>query len=44
LEIACNAHDAVVKDKALVQQAEQAKLQRFQDFGRKKLAELRREM
>jgi hypothetical protein len=35
------AHEAVVKDNGLVQQAEQAKLQQFQDSIRKRLAELR---
>jgi hypothetical protein len=41
LEIACTAHDAVVKDKAEVQKTECAKLERFQNSVHKKLAELR---
>jgi hypothetical protein len=41
LEGACSAHEAAVKNKELVQQVEQAKLQRFQDTIRKRLAELR---
>jgi hypothetical protein len=43
LENARTAHDTVVKDQALVQQAERMKLQQFQDSVRKKLAELRRD-
>jgi regulator of replication initiation timing len=43
LGAACTAHDVAVKDKDLVQQAEQSKLQRFQDSIHKKLAELRRD-
>jgi hypothetical protein len=40
LEGARTAHDVAVKDKELVQQAEQAKLQQFQDSIRKKLTKL----
>jgi hypothetical protein len=43
LESACTTHDVVEKEKALVQQAEQVKLQQFQDSIRKKLAKLRRD-
>jgi hypothetical protein len=43
LEGVCTAHDVVVKNKELVQQAEQAKLQQFQDSFHKRLAELRRD-
>jgi hypothetical protein len=43
LEGVCIAHDVAVKDKELVQQAEQAKLQWFQDFIHKRLIELRRD-
>jgi regulator of replication initiation timing len=41
LGVARIARDVAVKDKDLVRQAEQAKLQRFQDFVCKKLVELR---
>jgi hypothetical protein len=41
LEGARTARDVAVKDKELVQHAEQAKLQRFQDSIRRRLAELR---
>jgi hypothetical protein len=40
----CTTRDAVVKDKDLVQQAEQSKLQSFQDSICKRLAELRHDM
>jgi hypothetical protein len=40
LESARSAHEAAVKDKELVQQAEQAKLQWFQDSIHKRLVKL----
>jgi predicted Holliday junction resolvase-like endonuclease len=43
LEGACSAREATVKEKELVQHAKQAKLQRFQDTIRKRLANLRRD-
>jgi hypothetical protein len=44
LGAACTTRDVAVKVKNLVQQAEQAKLQHFQDSIHKKLAKLRRNM
>jgi predicted nuclease with TOPRIM domain len=38
------AYDAMVKEKAEVEEIERTKLQRFQDSLHKKLAELRRDM
>jgi hypothetical protein len=43
LEGARAACDVAVKDKELMQQAEQAKLQRLEDSMRKRLTELRRD-
>jgi hypothetical protein len=43
LEGARTTREAVVKEKELVQQTEQLKLQRFQDSIHKKLAELQRD-
>jgi hypothetical protein len=40
----CTTQDVAVKDKDLVQQAEQSKLQRFQDSIRKRLTELQHDM
>jgi hypothetical protein len=44
LESARTAHDAAIKDKAVVQQTERTKLQWFQDSVHEKLAELQYNM
>jgi hypothetical protein len=43
LEVACSAHEAVVRNKELVRQTEQLKLRHFQDSVHRRVAELRRD-